>query len=173
MHKDYDPKNIEQEIQNFWEENQTFLALEDSKENSKEKFFCLAMLPYPSGNLHMGHVRNYTLADFIAQYQRMLGKNVLHPMAWDAFGLPAENAALKNKLAPSEWTYANIKKMRTELRRLGFSYDWSREITTCAPEYYRWTQWIFLQLFNRYNIKVFRDKLNYRATFSCILFGIS
>ena len=142
----YQPQLIEQEVQRFWEENATFEAQEDF---SKEKFFCLAMIPYPSGHLHVGHVRNYTLADVIARYQRMQGKNVMQPIGWDAFGLPAENAALKNRTAPKNWTYSNIDHMRTQLKALGYAYDWSREITTCDPEYYRWEQWLFIQLFNK------------------------
>lgn len=142
----YQPQIIEQEVQSYWEENSTFSAQEDF---SKEKFFCLAMIPYPSGHLHVGHVRNYTLADVVARYQRMQGKNVMQPIGWDAFGLPAENAALKNKTAPNQWTYANIDHMRTQLKALGYAYDWSREITTCDPEYYRWEQWLFIQLFKK------------------------
>ncbi len=142
----YQPQLIEQEVQRYWEENNTFQAKEDF---SKEKFFCLAMIPYPSGHLHVGHVRNYTLADVIARYQRMQGKNVMQPIGWDAFGLPAENAALKNKTAPKSWTYSNIDHMRTQLKALGYAYDWSREITTCDPEYYRWEQWLFIQLFKK------------------------
>lgn len=142
----YLPQQIEQEAQRFWEENGTFVAQEDF---SKEKFFCLAMIPYPSGHLHVGHVRNYTLSDVIARYQRMQGKNVMQPIGWDAFGLPAENAALKNKTAPKKWTYENIDHMRTQLKSLGYAYDWSREITTCDPEYYRWEQWLFIQLFKK------------------------
>lgn len=142
----YQPQTIEQEVQRYWEENNTFSAQENF---SKEKFFCLAMIPYPSGHLHVGHVRNYTLADVIARYQRMQGKNVMQPIGWDAFGLPAENAALKNKTAPKSWTYSNIDHMRSQLKALGYAYDWSREITTCDPEYYRWEQWLFLELFKQ------------------------
>lgn len=146
MKESYHPQLIEQEVQRYWEENNTFEAKEDF---SKEKFFCLAMIPYPSGHLHVGHVRNYTLADVIARYQRMQGKNVMQPIGWDAFGLPAENAALKNKTAPKSWTYSNIDHMRTQLKALGYAYDWSREITTCDPEYYRWEQWLFIELFKK------------------------
>lgn len=142
----YQPQALEQEAQRYWEEHSTFSAHEDF---SREKFFCLAMIPYPSGQLHVGHVRNYTLADIIARYQHLQGKNVMQPMGWDAFGLPAENAALKNKIAPKHWTEQNIHSMRTQLKALGCAYDWSREITTCDPEYYRWEQWLFIQLFNR------------------------
>jgi leucyl-tRNA synthetase len=146
MTASYQPQLIEQEIQRYWEENNSFAAQEDF---SREKFFCLAMIPYPSGHLHIGHVRNYTLADVIARYQHMQGKNVMQPIGWDAFGLPAENAALKNKTAPKAWTYSNIDHMRTQLKALGYAYDWSREITTCDPEYYRWEQWLFIQLFKK------------------------
>lgn len=142
----YQPQLLEQEVQRYWEENNTFKAEENF---SKEKFFCLAMIPYPSGHLHVGHVRNYTLADVIARYQRMQGKNVMQPIGWDAFGLPAENAALKNKTAPKSWTYSNIDHMRSQLKALGYAYDWSREITTCDPEYYRWEQWLFIQMFKK------------------------
>ncbi len=146
MQKEYDPQNIETQIQAGWEENQVFAVSEDS---DKEKFYCLEMFPYPSGKLHMGHVRNYTIGDVISRYQRQLGKNVLHPMGWDAFGLPAENAAIKNKTAPAPWTDSNIASMRDQLKRLGFSYDWSRELATCKPDYYKWEQWFFTKLFER------------------------
>jgi len=140
----YDPESIEVEVQRFWEEKQLFEVEED---NSREKFYCLSMFPYPSGQLHMGHVRNYTIGDVISRYQRMLGKNVLQPMGWDAFGLPAENAAIKNKVAPAKWTYQNIDYMREQLKRLGFAYAWKREMATCHKDYYRWEQWLFTQLF--------------------------
>lgn len=146
MQSDYQPQVIEKAAQNDWNEQHSFVAKEDI---NQEKFYCLSMLPYPSGDLHMGHVRNYTIADVIARYQTMQGKNVLQPMGWDAFGLPAENAALKNKLAPSEWTYQNIKQMRTQLKQLGFAIDWKRELATCDPTYYRWEQWLFLQLYKK------------------------
>ncbi len=146
MEDRYHPEKVEKEAQRFWDENETFRVTEDP---SREKFYCLCMFPYPSGQLHMGHVRNYTIGDVIARYQRMLGKNVLQPMGWDAFGLPAENAAVENKVPPARWTYANIDYMRTQLKRLGFGYDWSRELTTCRPEYYRWEQWLFTRLLEK------------------------
>ncbi|MCP5142565.1 MAG: leucine--tRNA ligase [Gammaproteobacteria bacterium] len=146
MHEQYAPADIETEAQSFWELNQSFQAVEDP---NREKFYCLSMFPYPSGKLHMGHVRNYTIGDVIARHQRMLGKNVLQPMGWDAFGLPAENAAIKNKVAPAKWTYSNIDHMRAQLKRMGFAYDWSRELATCRPEYYRWEQWLFTELFRK------------------------
>lgn len=146
MQKEYDPKTIESEVQKTWETKGTFRVFEDS---DKEKFYCLAMFPYPSGRLHMGHVRNYTIGDVISRYQKMLGKNVLQPMGWDAFGLPAENAAMKNKVPPASWTYDNIDYMRDQLKKLGFGYDWDRELATCRPEYYRWEQWLFTRLFEK------------------------
>jgi len=142
----YNSAQIEQQAQEFWDNNQSFTAVDDSEQ---EKFYCLSMFPYPSGRLHMGHVRNYTIGDVISRYQRMLGKNVLQPMGWDAFGLPAENAAIKNNVPPARWTYENIDYMREQLKRLGFGYDWNRELATCHPDYYRWEQWLFTRLFNK------------------------
>ena len=143
MQHDYNPSEIESSVQSIWDENKVFKAIQDA---SKEKYYCLSMLPYPSGRLHMGHVRNYTIGDVISRYQRMQGKNVLQPMGWDAFGLPAENAAIKNKAQPGNWTIENIAYMKKQLKSLGFAYDWDREVTTCQPEYYKWEQWFFTQL---------------------------
>ena len=142
----YAPQDIEQQAQEYWSTHNCFNSKEDL---SREKFYCLSMLPYPSGELHMGHVRNYTIGDVIARYNHMLGKNVIQPMGWDAFGLPAENAAIKHGLSPSEWTQKNIKRMRKQLQRLGFAIDWNREISTCDKRYYRWEQWLFLRLFEK------------------------
>jgi leucyl-tRNA synthetase len=146
MKENYQPHEIEAEVQSRWQQSNTFKAVEDE---SREKFYCLSMFPYPSGRLHMGHVRNYTIGDVISRYQRMQGKNVMQPMGWDAFGLPAENAALKNKVPPAKWTYENIDYMRGQLQRLGFAYDWNRELATCTPEYYKWEQWLFTRLFEK------------------------
>ena len=142
----YDPEAVEAAAQDYWDETETFRVTEDP---SREKFYCLSMFPYPSGRLHMGHVRNYTIGDVVARYQRMRGKNVLQPMGWDAFGLPAENAAIENRVPPAKWTYRNIADMKAQLRRLGFGYDWSREFATCTPDYYRWEQWMFGRMYEK------------------------
>jgi len=146
MQHEYRPDEVESTAQTFWHDNNSFQVVEDP---NKEKFFCLSMFPYPSGQLHMGHVRNYTIGDVISRYQRMQGKNVLQPMGWDAFGLPAENAAIKNQVAPADWTYQNIDYMRGQLQRLGLAYDWERELATCKPDYYRWEQWLFTRLYKK------------------------
>ncbi|WP_323639588.1 leucine--tRNA ligase [Pectobacterium polonicum] len=146
MQEQYRPEEIEADVQLHWQEKQTFKVTEQP---GKEKYYCLSMLPYPSGRLHMGHVRNYTIGDVISRYQRMLGKNVLQPIGWDAFGLPAEGAAVKNNTAPAPWTYANIDYMKNQLKLLGFGYDWDREVATCKPDYYRWEQWFFTKLYEK------------------------
>jgi leucyl-tRNA synthetase len=142
----YQPQEIEAAAQQFWDQAQSFKVTEDS---NKEKFYCLSMFPYPSGYLHMGHVRNYLIGDVISRHQRMLGKNVLQPMGWDAFGLPAENAAIQRQVPPAQWTWSNIDYMRKQLKQLGYAYDWSRELATCHPDYYKWEQWFFTRLFEK------------------------
>ncbi len=146
MSQAYNPQQSELEAQRYWEANRCFNVTE---ETDREKYYCLCMFPYPSGQLHMGHVRNYTIGDVISRFMRMQGKNVLQPMGWDAFGLPAENAAMKNQVAPGKWTRENIDYMRGQLKRLGFGYDWEREVATCDPDYYRWEQWLFTRLFEK------------------------
>ena len=146
MDEIYTPDTIEAGARHYWDEQQSFRVTEDP---GREKYYCLSMFPYPSGRLHMGHVRNYTIGDVISRYQRMQGKNVLQPMGWDAFGLPAENAAIENEVPPAQWTHENIDYMRKQLKRLGFGYDWEREVATCDPEYYRWEQWFFTRLFRK------------------------
>ncbi len=146
MNPKYKAQTIEQNAQKYWQDNKTFEVVED---HEQEKFYCLSMFPYPSGRLHMGHVRNYSIGDVIARFQKMQGKNVMQPIGWDGFGLPAENAAIKNQVAPAKWTYNNINYMKTQLTQLGFGYDWSRELATCHPNYYRWEQWLFIKLFKK------------------------
>ena len=141
----YDFSGIEEKWQRKWDEEKAFKVEEN---HEKEKYYCLEMFPYPSGKLHMGHVRNYSIGDVIARFKTMNGYNVLHPIGWDAFGLPAENAAIKHNIHPDIWTRENVAEMVRQLKELGISYDWDREVTTCLPDYYKWTQWIFLQFFN-------------------------
>jgi leucyl-tRNA synthetase len=143
MEEKYDPKSIEKKWQDIWEQSRMFAA---DMDKGKKKYYLLEMFPYPSGKIHMGHVRNYTIGDVVARYKRMKGYNVLHPMGWDAFGMPAENAAIANDTHPATWTYQNIDTMRQQLKKIGFSYDWDRELATCKPEYYRWEQWLFLKM---------------------------
>ncbi|MDH3371438.1 MAG: leucine--tRNA ligase, partial [Gammaproteobacteria bacterium] len=146
MDQDYLPEKVEKDAQDYWEKHQAFKVTEDP---AREKFYCLSMFPYPSGKLHMGHVRNYTIGDVITRYQRLQGRNVLQPMGWDAFGLPAENAAMANGVPPAKWTYDNIAYMKKQLRSLGFAIDWGRELATCRPEYYKWNQWLFLRMLEK------------------------
>ena len=146
MSPEYNAQEIEAKAQQYWQKNKSFEVTQDP---AKEKYYCLSMFPYPSGRLHMGHVRNYSIGDVIARFQKMQGKNVMQPIGWDAFGLPAENAALENKVPPADWTYENINYMKNQLTQLGFAYDWSRELATCHPKYYRWEQWLFVKLFEK------------------------
>ena len=146
MQKEYQPEIVELKWHKIWEQNRLFQVKEDPR---KEKYYLLEMFPYPSGNIHMGHVRNYAIGDLVARYKRMQGYNVLHPMGWDAFGMPADNAAIAHNIHPAKWTYQNIEMMRSQLKRLGFSYDWDRELATCDPEYYRWEQWLFIKMYEK------------------------
>ena len=160
--QEYNVSEVEKKWQKVWADKKVFKA---QKDLSKEKYYILVMLPYPSGNLHMGHVRNYSIGDVFARFNRMIGKNVIHPMGWDAFGLPAENAAIKHNIAPEKWTRQNIARMREQLKMLGISYDWDRELATCDPEYYKWNQWIFLEMYKKG--LVFRKKSNVNWCPSC------
>ena len=166
MQEQYNPQQIETALQQQWEQTNAFKVTEDA---SKEKFYCLSMFPYPSGRLHMGHVRNYTIGDVVSRFQRMQGKNVMQPMGWDAFGLPAENAAINNKTAPAKWTYENIDYMRNQLKRLGFGYDWSRELATCKPEYYKWEQWFFTKLYEKGLVYKKMATVNWDPVDQCVL----
>ena len=146
MYEKYNPQKIELDAQRYWDKTGAFKAIEAQ---GKKKYYCLSMFPYPSGKLHMGHVRNYTIGDLLSRYHRMRGYNVLQPMGWDAFGLPAENAAIQNKMSPAKWTYDNIDYMRKQLKSLGLAIDWDRELATCNQNYYHWNQWLFLRMLEK------------------------
>ncbi len=166
MQKEYNPEFVELKWHKIWDEKQ---LLRVKEEPEKEKYYLLEMFPYPSGNIHMGHVRNYTIGDVVARYKRMRGYNVLHPMGWDAFGMPAENAAIAHQVHPARWTYQNIGAMRSQLKRLGFSYDWDRELATCEPEYYRWEQWLFVKMFERGMVYRKKSSVNWCETCQTVL----
>ncbi|WP_445427849.1 leucine--tRNA ligase [Alishewanella sp. HL-SH05] len=166
MQQQYNPQQIETTLQQQWQDTNAFKVTEDP---NKEKFYCLSMFPYPSGRLHMGHVRNYTIGDVVSRFQRMQGKNVMQPMGWDAFGLPAENAAINHKTAPAKWTYENIDYMKTQLKRLGFGYDWDREVATCKPDYYRWEQWFFTKLYEKGLVYKKMATVNWDPVDQCVL----